>query len=184
MREFHPGEPEWPIDLETHVPDLKVWDAVSGEEVLSLSLPGKTRALAISPDGEVVAAAFGPSTLSFAMRLYGGGGAVWADLSERRDGDRTVRLYRVATGEELRTLKGHTRPCWGVAFSPDGRRLATAGGKDETVKLWDAQTGEEILTVGRHPGMVTSVAFSPDGHKIVSASWVDVRVWDATPVKK
>jgi WD40 repeat protein len=184
MRNRSPGGPVWPIDLEKHVPDLKVWDAVTGQELLSLTLPGKTRALAISPDGETVAAAFGPSTLFFAMGQFGTSARVMANLIEPGDGDRTVRLYRVATGEELRGLKGHTRPCQGIAFSPDGRRLATAGGADETVKLWDAQTGEEILTVGRHPGRVNSVAFSPDGHKIVSASLVDVRVWDATPVKK
>jgi WD40 repeat protein len=184
LRDRQPGGPVWPIDQRNHVPDLKVWDAVTGEEVLTLSLPGKTRALAISPDGEVVAAAFGPSALSYAMGQGPGGVAVLADLYELRDADTTVRLYRVATGEKFRTLKGHTRPCQAVAFSPDGRRLATAGGKDETVKLWDAQTGEEILTVGRHSRMVNSVAFSPDGHKIVSTSWVDVRVWDATPLPK
>jgi WD40 repeat protein len=183
MRNRMPGGPVWPVDLEKDVPDLKVHDAATGEELLSLSLPGKTRALAISPDGEVVAAAFGPSTLSFAFgQGVGIGGRIRADLFEPPDGDRTVQLYRVATGEKLVALKGHTRPCWGVAFSPDGRRLVTAGGRDETVKLWDAQTGEEILTVGRHPGMVTSVAFSPDGHKIVSTSVADVRVWDATPL--
>jgi WD40 repeat protein len=181
MRNLGPRGPRWPVDVENYVPDLKVHDAATGEELLSLSLPRKTRALAISPNGEVVAAGFGPSYLWLVGMV---GGAISADFHQPPDADNTVRLYRVATGEEVLALKAHTRPCQGLAFSPDGLRLATAGGTDETVKLWDARTGEEILTVGQHPGVVTSVAFSPDGHKLVSTSWADVRVWDATPLKK
>jgi WD40 repeat protein len=96
-----------------------------------------------------------------------------------------VRLYDVASGKEVGVLKGHTRPPWCVAFSPDGKRLVTGGGADQTIKLWDARTGQEIITVGRAPSDVTSVAFSPDGRKIVSTSdYGDVRVWDARPLKK
>src|SRR5204862_351080 len=98
--------------------------------------------------------------------------------------DRIVRVWDVGTGLLLWAGKGHAGTISAVAFSRDGRRVATAGGRDETVKLWDAQTGEEVLTVGRHPGRVHSVAFSPDGNKIVSASSADVRVWDATPLQK
>ena len=49
-----------------------------------------------------------------------------------------------------------------VAFSPDGKRLASAGW-DRTVKVWDAQTGQELLTFKGHSGRISSVAFSPDG---------------------
>jgi WD40 repeat protein len=136
--------------------DLKLWDA-EGKELLALSLPGQGQGVAVSPDGAVVAATFL---------------------------DNSVRLYEVATGKEVRALRGHTEPPWGVAFSPDGLRIVTGGGADETIKLWDPKTGQEILTVGGHPGLVTSVAFSPDGHKIVSTSLDDVRIWDATPLGK
>ena len=168
------------------VPDVKLWDVATGKQLQSLSFPGKGPGLALSSDGETLAVSFGEAGVFIQRTINFPGGATVNTVVLAAANPGVVRLYRVATGQEIATLQGHTRPPWCVGFSPDGQRVVTGGGADQTVKLWNAATGEEIITVGRHlAGSVTSVGFSPDGQKIISTSDREsVRVWDATPVKK
>jgi WD40 repeat protein len=75
-------------------------------------------------------------------------------------------------------------PVTGVAYSPDGKRLATSGW-DSTVKVWDPATGKEVLTLKGHKDYVRTVCFSPDGKRLASASGdKTVRVWDAATGKQ
>ncbi len=85
--------------------------------------------------------------------------------------------WRRKTSSGHITLKEHTGIVWSVAFSPDGRRLVSAG---KTMKVWDVETLQETLTLKGHTGLTTSVVFSPDSRRLASCGFDGmVKVWDA-----
>jgi WD40 repeat protein len=140
--------------------DLKVWDADTGAEILSLK--GHTlrvSSVAYSPDGK---------------RIVSGS---W---------DETVKVWDADTGTETLTFKGHTNKVSAVAFSPDGKRMVS-GSWDKTLKVWDADKRAKVFSLEAHVDPVSSVAYSPDGKRIVSTSGAkeqggrsgEVMVWDA-----
>jgi WD40 repeat protein len=143
---------------------LKIWDATTGQEVLTLR--GHTHdptGLACSPDGQRLASS---------------------------SGDRTVKIWDATPlganiPRKALILRGHSDQIWGLAFSPDGRRIASASW-DKTVRVWDAGTAREDLAF-QHSGVVFSVAFSPDGRRIASGGAhlaedhpSPLKIWDAT----
>jgi RNA polymerase sigma factor (sigma-70 family) len=179
--------------------NLRVWELATGKEIRRLG-DGKQGGWTIdlSPDGRVLASSPGPVirlhdvATGKELRSFGGGKVLRVrfspdgkTLASAGSQERVVRLWDVAEGKELRTLEGHeaTNPC--LAFSPDGRFLAT-GDKGGTIRLWDPATGQELRQIDgpRKPGpeaagSLWTIAFSPDGHTL-AAGYSDrtVRLWE------
>jgi WD40 repeat protein len=158
---------------------VRVWDARAGKALLTLN--GHTShisGVAFSPDGSHLASTSQDGTVR-----------VW-DVSPGKP-DFAALLVQWATGKDAQAgpqavvLKGHTDGVNGVAFSPDGARLASAS-DDKTVKVWDARGRPEEVTLRSHADMVSSVAFSPDGRRLASGSLAlnqeaqadALKVWD------
>jgi WD40 repeat protein len=180
---------------------VKVWDVVRDPEPFTLKgHTAKVLGVAFSPDGRRIASGSADATVRIwdvgtgqVVRTVNGHGPA-SRVAYSPDGkriawgcqDRTVRVGDAATGQELLTLKGHMDEVSCVAFSPNGKSLASAAGRleressDRTVKVWEVDTGRELLTCNGHTKGVTSLAFSPDGNRLASGSYDGkVEVWDS-----
>jgi hypothetical protein len=102
-----------------------------------------------------------------------------ADQSEGPPGE--LRVWDLTTLREESNLSGLTGFIYGVAFSPDGLSLATAG-EDRVMRVWEAATGRERLGLRGHHSTIRRVRFRPDGRYLASCGEDrTVRVWDLTP---
>lgn len=184
---------------------LKVWDASTGQELLTLlGHTGSVKSATFSPDGKRLASAstdgmvklWDAATGREHLTLMGHTGVnrvVFSPdgrrlASARARDDHAVKLWNAATNPEFLTLHGATTPEFlnldgntglSVAFSPDGKRIASDG-PHNTIKVWDAATGQQFLTLIGRTKDVASLAFSPDGTRLASgSSHGTVTVWDA-----
>jgi WD40 repeat protein len=200
---------------------LIFWDMKEGREIRLI--PGTERDTMwgarfvgpIAPDGKSVVTNFG------ALQRYDltTGKPLWPDTTGlghttpaskftfSRDGkwlasgswnEYTVRIWEVATGRLVHTLRGHTSGIRSLEFTPDGKRLVS-GASDSTVRVWETVTGRELHVLHLHDGrnrnefqQVATLRISPDGRRVTITAiegWDEIRpctlsVWDIIDGKR
>ncbi|MCI0456652.1 MAG: protein kinase [Gemmataceae bacterium] len=181
---------------------VKIWDASTGQLIDTLAMQTtEFDPLAYSPDGQHLAVVTHDGTLTLrdvttgqTIRTFSktglgtGMGKAFSPDGQRlavSGGDsKTVRVWEVTTGQELLALHGHTDRQSAVAYSPDGRLLASSSW-DGTVRIWDATTGQPIRTLRGHRSQIRNVAYSPDGRHLASAGEDGVvKIWDVTDLER
>jgi WD40 repeat protein/predicted Ser/Thr protein kinase len=171
---------------------LWTWDVAAATIRSEVRVPGKSiRLLAVSPDAATIAATvFDAKTqrhllnvteVATGKQVFSGGGNA-CDYSP--DGrwlagwgadEKTVVLWDARTYQRAAEWSGHGPGIAAVAFSRDGRRLASTG-KDRTVRVWDVATGECVAVLSGHTDAVFTAAFHPNGTRLASAGR-DRAVW-------
>ena len=175
---------------------IKVWNPQSGQLLWSIEAPKLSPVNPLkSPDGALLAS--GTKGVAYEIREAATGNVVWNikahstsaervkspdgnTIAERgRYGDAAVKLLDAKSNALIRRLEGHPGIVHAVAFSPDGKTIASGGG-DRTIRFWEAQTGRLLRTLPGHDMSVTAVAFSADGTTLVSGGEDDaIKIWDA-----
>jgi WD40 repeat protein len=180
---------------------VRLWDALTGESCAVLPHRGFVRALAFSPDSSWLVSGcdedeslhiWNIANARLEKKIKGPGTIIQA-IAVSPDGSRiaaaesggSARIVEAATGAVVHSFRmAFFSVKKSLAYSPDGRLLASSGEEHTQIDFWDTQTLDRSARLMGHTGYVCSVAFSSDGRLLASAS-IDctVRVWDVAAAK-
>jgi WD40 repeat protein len=186
------GTRVWVVCFDRNI--LEEWDLTSRCAVWSSALPAATRFGIRSANGTW--ALVGGATGEFLVRDLVSGAERRPALGVRRpsdvaflpDGSRFAiasysgwaKLFATENLEELGTFRGYLQGVHSVAFSMDGRRLATGGSGLEALRLWDIESGQQLLTLDAKGSLFDQVAFSPNDCLLGSSTAFGVlHIWRA-----
>jgi WD40 repeat protein len=133
-----------------------LWDTINGEVIRSFGEDGSNPVQfgALSPDGRLVA------------------------VGESAGTPQDITLFDMETGALRSRLTGNLMGVNALAFSPNGRTLASAG-IDRTIRIWDPATGKEMTSLRDDIGWVKAISFSPDGTQLAFVgNDTSIRIWD------
>lgn len=140
---------------------IRLWDVDTRQRLALIRYTDRVTCLAFSADGKTLASGSADATVT-----------LW-DVA--RDAHGQIRSQKIAT-----FAKDHKSPIGNIAFSPDGRTVATVASRDEVIRLWDVATGKVRAVCKGHQSAPSAVAFLPDGKGLVSAGGDStIRLWDA-----
>jgi WD40 repeat protein len=180
---------------------MKLWQVDPAEELSSIDTQqGKINCLAISPDGKLIVS--GGSDKTIKIWYYGLGdersidylvtlkahqlavnGIAFNPIEDEVkfasvSSDRRVILWGMESKTPLDILTAHTQAVKTLAFSLDGKLLATAG-DDGLIIIWDVDCRKIVRTISAHRWTISSLSFMADGATLISASWDgNVKFWD------
>ncbi len=175
--------------------EVRLYDA-SGKQIKT-KLTGSTeavRAVAYSRDGSLLAAGAGlPGRKGEVivwrgteqiLRIDGHTDCVYGlafspneKLLATSSYDKLIKLWDVATGKEVRTLKDHIDAVYALAFTPDGKRLVS-GSADRSIKIWDVASGERLYTLSEPTDGINTIVLDPTGRRVAAAGLdKSIRIW-------
>jgi WD40 repeat protein len=171
---------------------IRVWDVSTGKEKFALDSPELVlAALALSPDGHWLLSGGDLQTVTLWDLSTGKQTRTWnapssiRSLAFNNDNrtfavgmDQEIALWQVDAQHESRTLKAHKDWVTCLAFSSDGKTLAS-GSKDLSVRLWDVAAGRPLATLNGSSQPLMAVLFNPNGHTLacLDAS-MSIKIWD------